>query len=67
MSSATKWAPLTQRLPNPNFEESARDCMLAGQERCPGLRAKLLVLAREWIDASLRDPTAAGPWRKRQA
>jgi hypothetical protein len=25
MSSATKWAPLTERVPNPDFEEFARD------------------------------------------
>jgi hypothetical protein len=30
MSSATKWAPLTERVPNPDFEEFARDCIVAG-------------------------------------
>ena len=67
MSSVKKLMPLVGQLPDPDFEEFARDCIrLAGQERCPGMRAKLLVLAREWMDASLRDPTTAGPWRKRQ-
>jgi hypothetical protein len=31
MSSATKLTPLSERLPNPDFEEFARDCIrLAG-------------------------------------
>jgi hypothetical protein len=68
VSLVTKLTHPVGRLPDPDFEEFALDCIrLAGQERCPGLRAKLLVLAKEWMDASLRDPTASGPWRKRQA
>jgi hypothetical protein len=54
MSSVTNLMPSIERLPNPDFEVCTR-------LSCPGLRAKLLVLAGERIDAWRRDPTAAGP------
>src|SRR3954447_22429558 len=40
--------------PDPDFEDFARDCIrLAGEERSPGLRSRLLVLAREWMHAAI--------------
>jgi len=34
---------------DPDFEEIARCIRLARQEKCPGLRRRLLTLTREWI------------------
>jgi hypothetical protein len=49
--------------PDPDFEEFARDCIrLARQEKSPGLRRRLLTLAREWMNAAMH---AAGIRRKR--
>jgi hypothetical protein len=40
--------------PDLDFEEFALDCIrLAGQERYPRLRGRLLMLAREWMHASM--------------
>jgi hypothetical protein len=40
--------------PDPDFEEFARDCIrLAGEEKSPRLRSRLLVLAREWLHAAM--------------
>jgi hypothetical protein len=40
--------------PDPHFEDFARDCIrLAHEERSPGLRSRLLVLAREWMHAAM--------------
>jgi hypothetical protein len=45
--------------PDPDFEEFARDCIrLARQEKSPGLRRRLLTLAREWMNAAMH-PHAA--------
>ena len=51
--------------PDPDFEEFARDCIrLARQEKSPGLRRRLLTLAREWMNAAMH-PHAAEIRRKR--
>jgi hypothetical protein len=42
-------------IPNPDFEDFARDCIrLAGQEKSRELRSRLLVLAREWMHAAMQ-------------
>ena len=42
--------------PNPDFEHFVRDYIrLAGQERSPELRSRLLVLAREWMQAAMHE------------
>jgi hypothetical protein len=44
-------------IPNPDFEDFARDCIrLAGQEKSRELRSRLLVLAREWMHAAMQRP-----------
>ena len=48
--------------PDPDFEDFARDCIrLAGEERSPKLRSRLLVLAREWMHAALHHHVTPGP------
>jgi hypothetical protein len=43
-------------IPDPDFEDFARDCIrLARQEKSPELRSRLLVLAREWMHAAMRE------------
>jgi hypothetical protein len=40
--------------PDPDFEDFARDCIrLAGEEKSPRLRSRLLLLAREWMHAAM--------------
>jgi hypothetical protein len=42
--------------PNPDFEHFVRDYLqLARQEKSLQLRARLLVLAREWMHAAMQD------------
>ena len=43
-------------MPNPDFEHFVRDYIrLAGQQRSPELRLRLLVLAREWMQAAMNE------------
>ena len=50
--------------PNADFEHFVRDYLqLAGQERSPELRSRLLRLAREWMQAALQEQTATRPPR----
>jgi hypothetical protein len=46
--------------PDPDFEDFARDCLrLAGQEKSPILRRRLLNLAREWMHVAMHHQGAA--------
>jgi hypothetical protein len=48
-----------------DLEEFARDCVrLAGHADSPELRGKLLNLAREWMQAAMREQGPEGEERK---
>ena len=53
--------------PNPDFEHFVRDYVqLARQEKSLQLRARLLVLAREWMHAAMQDRPEVRPRRRRR-
>jgi hypothetical protein len=53
--------------PNPDYEDFARDYLqLARQEKSLQLRARLLVLAREWMHAAMQDRPQVQPSRRRR-
>jgi hypothetical protein len=50
---------------DPDFEDFARDCIRrAQQEPCRELRARLLILAREWTQAAMQPHTVPAPRRR---
>ena len=67
-----RWSEGRPVMPDPEFEEFARDYIrLAGQEKSRELRSRLLVLAREWMHAAMqeqagtRPPRTGGKFRER--
>jgi hypothetical protein len=53
--------------PDPDFEHFARDYIqLARQEKSLQRRARLLVLAREWMHAAMQDRPELVPQRRRR-